>query len=75
MTVLSSKDCESGLFGEQGVAGVTGVMEGGTVRQELGGCWLALLGGGVKFGIVVDKSSCGEACSRGFRRRVISCNS
>lgn len=52
-----------------------GVTEGGRVRQELGGCWLALLGGGVKLGIAAVRSGWGEAWRRGFSRRVISCNS
>lgn len=48
---------------------------GGITRLVLVDSWLALLGGGVKFGIMVVRIGCGALWRRGLSRRVISCSS
>lgn len=66
MSPLSNREWVSGLCREQDVLG------GGSMRQGLADNWLALLGGGVRFGIRVVRMG-GEAAWRsGLSRRAIS---
>lgn len=51
------------------------VAAGGDARRALGDGWLALLGGGVTFGIMVIRIGCVAVWRRGLSRRVISCSS
>lgn len=69
MSPPSNREGESGLGEEE-------EDRGGGTKQVLVDNWLALLlGGGVRFGIMVIRIG-GEDCwRRGFRRRVISCSS
>lgn len=69
MSPLSNREWVLGLWREQDVAG------GGNVIQAPDDNWLVLLGGGVKFGIMVIRIGGDAVWRRGFSRRVISCSS
>ena len=69
MSPLSNREWESGLCRGQDV------VAGGNTRQVLAESWLALLGGGVKFGIMVVRIGGDAVWRRGLSKRVISCSS
>lgn len=69
MSPLSNREWLSGLWREQDGAAV------GNMTQVLADSWLALQGGGVKFGIMVIRIGGDAVWRRGLSRRVISCSS